>query len=309
MATKSVPLGNLAEVAERLATARKQLKLTQGKVAAKLRVNQATISDIERGRVEPSPGVLVRLASIYGVTLDWILTGATGPKENGKDYKPPQGYGLIRLPFGDRREVTRAEIELLEKALDVLRAESPVHDYSTSLEQIIKLHWDGVTQKLVNLREGSKPVTDEDDIITYEAEESVLLTLPNLELYEEGTPEYAAAEFYLAWSANDWEKVSQLRTLTDQSESPGLPSWLRSSMELIEPMAADIQLVTLKRPGPNSSVKTPVFGIVKSRLRFSRNGEDWLNRSINFNVMKESAPHTPSDDGTWGIIQGSLGNW
>ena len=60
---------------ERLASARKENGFTQSDVAEKLNVSFQAVSLWERGETTPEIDKLVDIASIYQVSLDWLLTG------------------------------------------------------------------------------------------------------------------------------------------------------------------------------------------------------------------------------------------
>jgi transcriptional regulator with XRE-family HTH domain len=47
----------------------------QAELAAAIGTVQSHISAIERGEKEPSPTILLRIARIYGISVDWLLTG------------------------------------------------------------------------------------------------------------------------------------------------------------------------------------------------------------------------------------------
>jgi transcriptional regulator with XRE-family HTH domain len=48
----------------------------QAELADAIGVAQSHISAIERGQKEPSATFLLRIAKLYGKTVDWLLTGA-----------------------------------------------------------------------------------------------------------------------------------------------------------------------------------------------------------------------------------------
>ncbi len=66
----------LVGLAERLRAARAAAKLTQGAVSSALGYTPPTIANWEHARSEPGATDLVRLASLYRVCVDWLLTGA-----------------------------------------------------------------------------------------------------------------------------------------------------------------------------------------------------------------------------------------
>lgn len=60
---------------ERLLSARKDNGLSQPQLAEKARVDQSRLSKYERNETDPSTETLARLASVLGVSLDWLITG------------------------------------------------------------------------------------------------------------------------------------------------------------------------------------------------------------------------------------------
>ena len=62
---------------KRLSNARKERGLTQSNVAEKLNVSFQAVSSWERGETTPEINKLEDIASLYQVSLDWLLTGKT----------------------------------------------------------------------------------------------------------------------------------------------------------------------------------------------------------------------------------------
>ncbi|WP_373230122.1 helix-turn-helix domain-containing protein [Cohnella sp.] len=60
---------------KRLKEARAQRKLTQNEVAGKLGLDFTTISKYENNKSQPDNEILRELATMYEVSLDWLLTG------------------------------------------------------------------------------------------------------------------------------------------------------------------------------------------------------------------------------------------
>ena len=60
-------------VAKRLSELRKQRELKQQEVAQRSGINVITLSGYEIGKNEPNMEALVRLADVYGVTLDYLM--------------------------------------------------------------------------------------------------------------------------------------------------------------------------------------------------------------------------------------------
>lgn len=65
-------------VAERLRQAREAAGLSQGQVAKKLEMHRPTISEIEAGRRKVSAQELEQFSDLYGVSIEWIVSGSTG---------------------------------------------------------------------------------------------------------------------------------------------------------------------------------------------------------------------------------------
>ena len=49
--------------------------LLQDELAAYLGISQGQLSKVERGKLAPTPEVLIRLVDRFGKTADWILIG------------------------------------------------------------------------------------------------------------------------------------------------------------------------------------------------------------------------------------------
>lgn len=67
--------------AARMVKARTNAKLTQAVVAEKLDVTSQAVSLWERGENAPDISKLAELAELYGITLDWLLTGKEPAEE------------------------------------------------------------------------------------------------------------------------------------------------------------------------------------------------------------------------------------
>jgi transcriptional regulator with XRE-family HTH domain len=66
-------MNQFANVGEKLKSLRKSYKLTLKDVSGYTRLSTAFLSDIERGRTDPSLKTLVKLANAYGVTVSDLL--------------------------------------------------------------------------------------------------------------------------------------------------------------------------------------------------------------------------------------------
>lgn len=70
--------------ARRLRTLRKQHGLLQKDVAKKLGITASAYGYYEQGKREPTIEIINKLASIFGVTTDYLLGNTDSPGENNK---------------------------------------------------------------------------------------------------------------------------------------------------------------------------------------------------------------------------------
>jgi len=96
----------------RFAYIREKTGLNKKKFADELGVNQSVSGDIELGHREPSREVLVKLATIYNVDINWLLTGIGEPfrEKPIEKQKPPLLEELERL-IDQKIETRISEIE------------------------------------------------------------------------------------------------------------------------------------------------------------------------------------------------------
>ena len=59
----------------RIATLRRAAGLSQGELAGRLQVSASAVGMYEQGRREPSADILVAMAEIFQVSVDYLLTG------------------------------------------------------------------------------------------------------------------------------------------------------------------------------------------------------------------------------------------
>lgn len=59
----------------RIAALRRSANLSQAELAEKLKISPSAVGMYEQGRREPALDVLVSMAEIFGVTLDFLVTG------------------------------------------------------------------------------------------------------------------------------------------------------------------------------------------------------------------------------------------
>lgn len=58
--------------AERLKELRKKNKVTQAELTLATFITQSTISKYERGEIEPSASVLIKIADFFNVSIDYL---------------------------------------------------------------------------------------------------------------------------------------------------------------------------------------------------------------------------------------------
>jgi len=103
-------------IAERLREAREASGLSQGQVAKKLELHRPTVSEIEAGRRKVSAQELERFAGLYGVTVEWIVSGVTG--DNVADAK-------MVMAARELSKMSEADLDRLMKMLRMLRKANP----------------------------------------------------------------------------------------------------------------------------------------------------------------------------------------
>ena len=65
----------------RIATLRKAAGISQSELAQMLKISPSAVGMYEQGRREPALDILVAMAEIFGVTIDFLVTGKAGNTE------------------------------------------------------------------------------------------------------------------------------------------------------------------------------------------------------------------------------------
>lgn len=110
------PKENARPMAERLREAREASGLTQGQVAKKLALHRPTVSEIEAGRRKVSAQELEKFAAIYGVSVEWIVSGGTG--DDTADAR-------MLMAARELSKMSEADLDRLMKMLRMLRKADP----------------------------------------------------------------------------------------------------------------------------------------------------------------------------------------
>lgn len=108
----------------RIALLRRQRGMSQKELAARLGVSPSAVGMYEQGRREPDCAGLLRLAEIFGVSVDLLLGGAAAP-EDARAVRPLwdaarallDGTLVLRAADGTERPLDEAELAVLLAAL------------------------------------------------------------------------------------------------------------------------------------------------------------------------------------------------
>ena len=65
----------------RIAALRRESGLSQAELAVALRISPSAVGMYEQGRREPAAETLVEIARIFGVSVDYLLTGSPADRE------------------------------------------------------------------------------------------------------------------------------------------------------------------------------------------------------------------------------------
>ena len=94
-----------ATVSERIATLRKRASLSQAALAAAASISREAIGKYERGESSPSVDIAGRIAAALGVSLDYLVAGATSDLDDLDDGIVARARELAALPDDERRPV------------------------------------------------------------------------------------------------------------------------------------------------------------------------------------------------------------
>ena len=100
----------------RIAILRRAAGLSQGELAQRLQVSTSAVGMYEQGRRVPSAELLVAMARLFGVTVDYLLTGQPAPGEQ-ENMDAIVGSALSQtdkqLANRQRRPLSREELAVL----------------------------------------------------------------------------------------------------------------------------------------------------------------------------------------------------
>ena len=102
----------------RIAALRRQAGWNQAELAEKLRISPSAVGMYEQGRREPSADILVALAQVLGVSVDYLLTG----KPLAQEIRTVEQLLTDRIMGADRLLETRRDRPFTRQELAVLLA-------------------------------------------------------------------------------------------------------------------------------------------------------------------------------------------
>ena len=102
----------------RIALLRRQRGMSQKELAARLGVSPSAVGMYEQGRREPDCAGLLKLAEIFGVSVDLLLSGGAAAPEDARAVRPLlDGTLVLRAADGTERPFGEAELAALLAAL------------------------------------------------------------------------------------------------------------------------------------------------------------------------------------------------
>lgn len=123
---------SIDEIAIRIKRARKDAKMTQAEAAARLGITYQAISNYERGITRIDTDTLVKLCSVYGVTVNEILGTASYASSIADSLSPIdaelneylellKNRPECRMLFSLTKDATKEEVEKAVAIIEALR--------------------------------------------------------------------------------------------------------------------------------------------------------------------------------------------
>jgi len=132
-------------IAARYASVRYRSKLSKKDFAESLGIHPVVSGDIELGKRDPSRDVLVRLARVYQVDINWLLTGRGA--EPGSDGGSNGNENIVQIQFVRQEAAAGRGVEIEENAevvnLPVLR--SFIAPYKSERVRALEVRGDSMT--------------------------------------------------------------------------------------------------------------------------------------------------------------------
>jgi len=102
----------------RIAALRREAGMNQSQLAQQLQISPSAVGMYEQGRREPSAQTLVAMARVFGVTVDYLLTGVPDQQEK----RQLEQMILNRIQCADHRLEERGSRPFSREELAVLFA-------------------------------------------------------------------------------------------------------------------------------------------------------------------------------------------
>lgn len=97
----------------RIAALRRRMGMSQAELARRLRVSASAIGMYEQGRRQPAADTLVALGGVFGVSVDYLLTGkASGPESQAVDELVSQAMETAQAALNRRTGERLSQREL-----------------------------------------------------------------------------------------------------------------------------------------------------------------------------------------------------
>jgi transcriptional regulator with XRE-family HTH domain len=117
-------------LAERIKRLRQEQNMTQGDLAKKIGIHQKQISAYERGRNVPSTDILIKLAEVFNVTLDYLAFESKGQpaKLNIQDRELLRRFEVLDKLSDNEKNLAKEMLDLiiLKNRFQELAGASPV---------------------------------------------------------------------------------------------------------------------------------------------------------------------------------------
>jgi transcriptional regulator with XRE-family HTH domain len=114
----------LIDLAGRIRQRRKMLGLTQAQLAERVGVKPLAVTMWETGKTEAGHANLVTLADIFGVTVDWLLTGRHPQQAHTQQQAAPQltdaKSSHLRRLNTKMRDLPDGDLDAVEGVIDRL---------------------------------------------------------------------------------------------------------------------------------------------------------------------------------------------
>ena len=127
----TMPNDRQIELGRRLKEARNAAELSQEQVAEVIGSHVVTVSKYERGVQDPNTELLREMARLYGVSVDWLLTGGQGDTETAVRVADPMEGG--KLASGEEvelitlvREVKASVDDLVARTAGAVEPDTPM---------------------------------------------------------------------------------------------------------------------------------------------------------------------------------------